>query len=284
MLVEKLRGEHMNPIQFQIYQTYHELRKSEKKVADFFLNDTYDIRNLTLKELEERVEVSQPTIIRFVQAIGFPSYKNFCVRLIEARAQGEYHSFSFTPIARGQDVEQLASQITMSAQQAIASIWKHITFSQIQAAAKLLHEAKTIIMLGSNSVYSLQYEWAMRLGALGKRVIFRDNEALQKLEITQMVSGDVACIIEASKQPYNRTVEEGIHQQAAKILNLSMNGMDEIADIVLYYHPVQYLYGETIYAMSPFLTLLDLLYSAIIECDYGHYTNVLNYQYKPVES
>lgn len=56
---------------------YASLRPSEQRVADYVLKDPETCTRCTISELADQVQVSQPTVIRFVQALGFDGYRNF---------------------------------------------------------------------------------------------------------------------------------------------------------------------------------------------------------------
>ena len=59
----------------RVKSAYSSLRPSEQKVADCILNDPEGCTQYTIGELADRVQVSQPTVVRFVQALGFDEYR-----------------------------------------------------------------------------------------------------------------------------------------------------------------------------------------------------------------
>ena len=58
----------------RIRSSYAALRPSEQKVADYILSDPDRSAKCTISEIADAVQVSQPTVIRFVQALGFDGY------------------------------------------------------------------------------------------------------------------------------------------------------------------------------------------------------------------
>ena len=54
----------------RIRKTYASLRPSEQRVADYVLNHPETCTQQTISELEDQVQVSQPTVVRFVQPWG----------------------------------------------------------------------------------------------------------------------------------------------------------------------------------------------------------------------
>ena len=58
----------------RVKSAYASLRPSEQRVADYVLGDPEGCTQCTISELAERVQVSQPTVVRFAQAMGFDGY------------------------------------------------------------------------------------------------------------------------------------------------------------------------------------------------------------------
>lgn len=58
----------------RIRKTYASLRPSEQRVADYVLNHPETCTQQTISELADQVQVSQPTVVRFVQALGFGGF------------------------------------------------------------------------------------------------------------------------------------------------------------------------------------------------------------------
>src|SRR5574337_2205804 len=59
----------------RIEASFGELRKSEWAVAEFVLAQPNEVLSISIAELACRVGVSQPTVARFVNALGFSGFK-----------------------------------------------------------------------------------------------------------------------------------------------------------------------------------------------------------------
>lgn len=64
-------------VDFLIRSHYAKLRNSEKKVADVVLKQGSQCQKMTIERLAQQSGVSQPTVMRFVKAVGFQSYREF---------------------------------------------------------------------------------------------------------------------------------------------------------------------------------------------------------------
>lgn len=71
-----------------IQEIYTDLRRSEKKVADYLLSYNGSCRELTLDRIARESGVSQPTVLRFIRAAGYGGFKEFRYILAEEPEEG----------------------------------------------------------------------------------------------------------------------------------------------------------------------------------------------------
>ena len=56
---------------------HSELRKSERKVADYILQQPDQVIHLRIVDLAQQAGVSEPTVVRFCRAIGCDGFQDF---------------------------------------------------------------------------------------------------------------------------------------------------------------------------------------------------------------
>lgn len=66
---------------------YGELLPSEKKVADYILEHMEELRTLSIDRLAVLCQVSQPTVMRTIRALGYDGYRDFRYAVVEQLAQ-----------------------------------------------------------------------------------------------------------------------------------------------------------------------------------------------------
>ena len=74
----------------QIKNTLPELRKSEKIVAEYILNDPKSVITLKTAEASSLMGISEPTLIRFCKAMGFSGYQEMKINLSQQLAADDY--------------------------------------------------------------------------------------------------------------------------------------------------------------------------------------------------
>ena len=70
----------MNAYLSEIKESYQDFSKSEKRLADFFIQNPEEARGKTIIEVSERVGVSKATIVRFAKTLGYSGYRDFILR------------------------------------------------------------------------------------------------------------------------------------------------------------------------------------------------------------
>lgn len=73
----------------EIQNAFPTLRKSEQKAARYMIEHPERMEKITLEELAKRADVSPPTVMRLLKAVGYQSFKEVKVAFIEERLQKE---------------------------------------------------------------------------------------------------------------------------------------------------------------------------------------------------
>ena len=100
---------------------YGELRPSEKKVADYILEHMEELRTLSIDRLAVLCQVSQPTVMRTIRALGYDGYRDFRYAVIEQLAQRDrrkeegfraMYGYSLTGEERTEDIPAKIAAVT----------------------------------------------------------------------------------------------------------------------------------------------------------------------------
>jgi DNA-binding MurR/RpiR family transcriptional regulator len=66
-----------------IAQAHSQLRKSERKVADYVLEHRAKIVQMRIVDLAAAAAVSEPTVVRFCRALDFEGFQDFKLKLAQ---------------------------------------------------------------------------------------------------------------------------------------------------------------------------------------------------------
>lgn len=133
-----------------------QMTASQLRIAEYVLGTPEDAVFLTARQLAERVQVSEATVIRFARFLGFSGYQEFYAamtaylmdRLSTIRRLAEYT----TP--QGNDLFERAIQKDMDT---LAQAQAALPSENLKRIGKLLAEAPAVYIAGYRSSYSLAW-------------------------------------------------------------------------------------------------------------------------------
>ena len=122
------------------------LRRSERKVADVVLADPHSVIKMTMAELAKASQVSEPTIVRFANAIGCDGFHDFRIQLAQGAALGIPATQSV--IESDDNVETATSKIFDYSITSIDHVRRHLDVSEVERAAVAMSHCANIVFIG----------------------------------------------------------------------------------------------------------------------------------------
>ena len=133
---------------FEIRKNYRNLRPSEQKVADVILEGTEEIAEYTIEQFAHKAKVSQPTVLRFANAMGMKGYKELKTRMIQIYAgtqkSGSEKMVLDFPIQETDKLVELPAKVIMTNIRHMEECLKSISTYEYIQAVHALHEAQRI--------------------------------------------------------------------------------------------------------------------------------------------
>nr|BFE56025.1 SIS domain-containing protein [Dactylosporangium thailandense] len=134
------------PVLERISRSLDQLRRSERKVADVVLADPRRVVPMTLAELAELAEVSQPTIVRFANAIGCDGFHDFRIQLAQSVALGVPATQSV--IEAQDDTATTVGKIFDFSITSLDHVRRHLDLDAIARAVDTLASCSHIVFIG----------------------------------------------------------------------------------------------------------------------------------------
>ena len=228
---------------------YASLRPSEQRVADYVLKDPETCTRCTISELADQVQVSQPTVIRFVQALGFDGYRNFKYCLIRDRSGGAAREACFDHLG-GFDLkpwdqlEDLPLKEVRVSGGLLEEALKSLSVQELDRAVRMLATARTIDIYGVENSCTPASDLLTKLTYLGLCCRMHTDAYLQQIAAAH---GGRA-----------------VFGQNPPDVCLYTGGEDTV------------IYGTAIFSRIPDLAVVDLLYMGIIQSDYERFSRSLD--------
>lgn len=268
-------------LELLIRQNYADLRKSEKKTADYLMNYTGSYRELTLEKIAEAAKVSQPSVLRFIKALGYKGFKEFRYELAEKqeREPGEQilYGFSFN---KGDRIEDVPSKIIGTSIDQLKETLKNISPGVLeQVVDSLVHAERIAVYYVENSSCTAG-DLVTKLLYLGLNCMAYSDQYMQKVSAGNLTDRDVAVGI--SYTGYSKNTVDAMHMASKRgartiaITNFENSLISKYADLLLCTSNRQYLYGDAIFSRLSQMAVVDMIYTGILVSNFKRYTGILD--------
>ena len=270
----------------RVKSAYATLRPSEQRVADQVLADPEKCTRCTIAELADQVQVSQPTVVRFVQALGFDGYRSFKYCLLRDRSGKSPKSpyfdhlgdFDLKPWDR---LEDLPLKETRIAGRLLEDALKFLSADNLSRAVRMLATARTIDIYGVENSVTPASDLLTKLTYLGLNCRMHTDTYLQQISAAHLGVADVAVAVSHSGCSID-TVKELKQARKAGAGTIAITSPKEpllgkYADVRLSTGGrALSIYGSAIFSRIPDLAVVDLLYMGIIQSDYERFSRSLD--------
>lgn len=275
-----------NGIVKQITASYGDLRKSEKRAADYILRHMELAAGLSIDRLAKAADVSQPTVLRMLRSLGFTGYKDFKYQLVSELAQSGAESqgaaepmFGYT--LRKQDtLEEIPSYMTATAAGMMEETLKNLSVRIYRKAVESIRKARLIDIYSVENSGVTAQDLLAKLLYLGIPCRYFSDAYYQRISAGSLTEEDVAVGISysgASKDTVDavRTAKRS-GATTIVITNFRDSPISRYADILICTSQEQFIYGNAIYSRMTQLLIVDMIYMGIIASDYEYYVGLLD--------
>ncbi len=153
-----------------ITTAYPNLPQSEKKVADYVINNLPQVLRMTVQMLTKEVGVSEPTVFRFCNSLGFTGFKDFKISAAERMSNEDYFFSDINKDNFKTDIQELITSVLRSEEDTILATIKGIDFTKLNIAANMIIESKKICFFGAGSSGVICKDAMLKFIRLGKSV------------------------------------------------------------------------------------------------------------------
>lgn len=156
----------MKTVFSHIRTRYHVLSPTQKRIADFVLNNSDEVIMLSLSQLAEKCNTSETTILRFLHKLGIDSYQVFRVRIAQDSSNHSGQAI-YEEIQVGDSLAHIRQKVIMSTVNSIQDLDNLISTEVLDQVASLLAKAGRVLFFGmgaSGVVATDAFHKFLRLG------------------------------------------------------------------------------------------------------------------------
>lgn len=157
----------MQPYEDQINEIYPTLSKGERKVADYMRDNMSVVLRMTIRELKDTVGVSEPTIFRFCQAMGYSGFKDFKISMAERLSSYKDYFFHAEPDSTATELQSLIRRALYSESRVIETTLRFLDDALLEQAARQFLNAKRICLFGVGTSFDICSDAQRKLTRLG---------------------------------------------------------------------------------------------------------------------
>lgn len=268
-------------VEFEIKKNYKKFRPSERKVADYLLQNLDKVEQMTITSLAEEAKVSQPTVMRFANSLGMKGFKELKYLLMQDEVKklvGDSHSSPLHgfQIQEQDRLEDIPSNIIATTIKTMQDTLSSISVEEYVKLVEAIIHARKVFVFGVENSNSTVSDLVTKLMYLGIDCVTYTDYYLQSICASNLTSDDVAIGISYSGCSKNTVdvlkaaAESGA--VTAAITNFEKSVLSKYANICITSTTEQYLYGEAIFSRASQLAIVDMIYTGVIISNYHHYT------------
>ncbi|MFC3094046.1 MurR/RpiR family transcriptional regulator [Alteromonas sediminis] len=208
------------------------LSASELKLANFTLSSANALRELSSQELAKVVGVSQSSVVKFAQKLGYKGYPAFKLGVIDA-LNGEASDNKLTgKITLSDDLNQIADKL-LSSKHAVLNETKHLNDPQpISKAVEIIKSARRILICGLGGSALVGKDFSYKLQKLGLFAIEEPDGHAQLAIASTFGKGDLVFAISesGSTKEVVRVVNQA-KENGSQVISLTRFGSTPISDL-----------------------------------------------------
>ena len=264
-------------IVLQIKEEYRKFTKSEKKVADYFIENYKDAINESIQSIAATTDTSPATVIRFVKALKFDGLQQLKLA-IAADMDSQKPDITDEIIHPKDGLCEIVEKNKRNLVKSIEKLYALMDMDLIEKSIDAIDLAKKVYLFGVGASGIVCYDINYKLSRIGKDVVFNNDIHLQLVNLNFITKEDACvCVSYSGNTKETVLVAEIAKKAGAKTVGICCYGKNElskICDITLRVpHDERELRLGAISSRNTTRTLLDTIYLAIT---HRHYPEVLH--------
>lgn len=248
-----------------IHSRYNSFTNTEKKVADYILENTTDVIYMSITDLAETCGVGESSVFRFCKTLKLKGYQEFKIALAHSTTAENEMSQLTSEVTMEDTIAELSSKILTTTVNALTETNDLIDSADIEKAVDYMIQGNRVHFFGVGSSLMTALEAKNKFMRITNKTECTIDSHLQIMSASLMTESEVAVLISYSGSTKDTIeVAKVAKERGAKIIAITRfakSPLTSYADITLLCGanegPLQ---GGSLTAKIAQLYLLDLLY------------------------
>lgn len=175
----------------KISREYYELTASEKKTADFVMNNQHDTQYMSIAELAEASDVAEATVSRFCRRLGYKGYNAFKLAVANSAAVIKHDAGAlYGQVEESDSFEDMCGKLYSADASAMTQTLELINPGAVGLAADILEAADKVFCMGQGGSMLLAAEAAHVFAPTGNKFFAVSDAHLQAISAATMSEKD----------------------------------------------------------------------------------------------
>lgn len=202
----------------------------ERRIADFILENAHLLRDYSSQQLANTLKISQSSVVKFSQKLGFKGYPDLKVSVSEAVARENGNGEMRTPTRVRDDPHvALAENLWRSKAHAEEETRLINTPASIAAIARAIDAAGKVFCIGLGDDGVPARAFAMRLAVLGIPGVDHSDPLLMSSSLSIAAEDDVLVVFsEHGKQAALCQIARQFHERHGKVVSVTRHSANPV--------------------------------------------------------
>ncbi len=218
----------------KIKEIIQDLSPSEKKIAQYVLDNPADISHLSIGELADKSGSSEATVVRFCKILGYNGYKDFKISITKdiAYMSRDDEGEQYTDVEPGDDLRSIIQNISYNNKKSIDDTLQIISHKSIEDTVEAIASAERIEFYGVGASYIIAFDAVQKFSRINKIALSYPDPHLQIASAANLKKGDVAIAISYSGETKDTYDSISVAKESgAKTISITKFGQSTISDV-----------------------------------------------------
>lgn len=272
----------------KIKEAINNLKPSEKKVADYILDNTDEIIGLSISELADRSGTSEAAVVRLCKTLQFNGYRDFKIDITSDIASQKTEENKYTDIRAGDRLETIIENVCHNNKKSIEDTLEILDYEEVNRAVNAIHKARRVDFYGVGASGIIAMDGQQKFMRINKFCQAYTDPHLQVTAAANLKKGDVAVLISYSGQ--TRDIIDSMkvaRESGATIIAITKYGksiLSEGADVRLFLSsPETSMRSGAMGSRIAQLNMIDIIFSGVASLEYNDIKKYLDRTHKVTE-
>lgn len=179
-----------------ILSKYNELNKAEQKIARIVQNNPEPVVKMTIKELAGLGQVSETTVFRFCDKLGYSGFAEFKINLALGMFDSEQELHS--DISKDDDSYLIAQKLFTSYMNSAKKTVDDLDYQQVDRICEAIANAKSLFFYGMGGSYAIADDARHKFVRINPRSYAEADSHWQAIQMSTAEPGDVCFLFSNS--------------------------------------------------------------------------------------